>query len=109
MQIFQGQFLVFQLIMISPADPLTSILAVLARSYQTLITSWRPWNPRQESYQDLTKIIHFSKIVTCHDGQNSKNIKNTIPSVQAAENHFKDSFHPTTTIYTLHNQNAPTC
>ena len=30
-------------------------------------------------------MYHHSKIVSYHDGQNSKIIKNTIPSVQAAE------------------------
>ena len=44
--------------------------------------------------QDLTKIIHFSKIVSYHDRQNSKIIKNTIPSVQAAETQSEGSFHP---------------
>ena len=38
-------------------DPLTSILAVLARSCQILTTSWQPWIPWQDSYKDLTKII----------------------------------------------------
>ena len=34
-------------------------------------------------------------------------LKNTIPSVQAAETQSKGSFHPTTTISTrFHNQNA---
>ena len=55
-------------------DPLTSILPVLARSCQILTTSWQPW-----------KIIYYSEIVSYHDGQNSKIIKNTRPSVQAAE------------------------
>ena len=41
------------------------------------------------------------------DGQNSKIIKNTIPSVQAAETQSEGSFHPTTTISTrFRNQNA---
>ena len=31
-------------------DPLTSILAALARSDQILITSWQPWIPWQDSY-----------------------------------------------------------
>ena len=31
-------------------DPLTSILAVLARSCQILTTSWQPWIPWQDSY-----------------------------------------------------------
>ena len=31
-------------------DPFTSILAVLARSYQILTTSWQHWNPWQDSY-----------------------------------------------------------
>ena len=34
----------------SNIDPLTSILAVLARSCQILITSWQPWIPSQDSY-----------------------------------------------------------
>ena len=55
------------------------------------------------SYQDNT----YSKIVSYHDGQNFKIIKNTRPSVQAAETQSKGSFHPTTTITTrFHNQNA---
>ena len=41
----------------SRIDPLTSILAVLARSCQILTTSWQPWIPWQGSCQDLTKII----------------------------------------------------
>ena len=54
-------------------------------------------------------MIHYSKIVSCHDGQNSKIVKNPIPSVQAAETQSKGSFHPTTTISTrFHNQNAST-
>ena len=58
----------------------------------------------------LTKIIHYSKIVSYHDGQNSKITKNTIPSVHAAETQSEGSFHLTTTISTrFHNQNAPTC
>ena len=56
-------------------DPPTSILAVLARSRQILNTSWQPWILWQDSYQDHTKIIHNSKIVSYHDGQNSKIIK----------------------------------
>ena len=56
------------------------------------------------SYKDHT---YSSKIVSYHDGQNFKIIKNTIPSVQAAETHCKGSFHATTTISTrFHNQNA---
>ena len=87
-------------------EPLTSILAVLARSRQILSTSWQPWIP----WQDLTKILHYSKIVSYHNGQNSKIIKNTVTSVQAAESQSKGSFHPTTTISTtFHNQNASTC
>ena len=35
---------------ISRVDPLTSILAVLARSCQILTTSWQPWIPWQDSY-----------------------------------------------------------
>ena len=42
---------------ITRVDPLTSILAVLVRSCQILTTSWQPWIPWQDSYQDLTKII----------------------------------------------------
>ena len=54
-------------------------------------------------------MIHYSKIVSYHDGQNSKITKNTIPSVQAAESQSNGSFHPTTTISTrFHNQNAST-
>ena len=34
----------------SRVDPLTSILAVLARSCQILTTSWQPWIPWQDSY-----------------------------------------------------------
>ena len=37
-------------------------------------------------------IIHYSKIVSYHDGQNSKVIKNTIPPVQATETQSKGSF-----------------
>ena len=55
------------------------------------------------SYKDNT----YSKIESYHDGQNFEIIKNTIPSVQAAEIQSKGSFHPTTTISTrFHNQNA---
>ena len=60
-------------------------------------------------------MIHYSKIVSCHDGQNSKTdkiqrwikiVKNTIPSVQATETQSKGSFHPTNTISTrFYNQN----
>ena len=54
--------------------------------------------------------MHYFNIVSYHDGQNSKIIKNTIPSVQAAETQSEGSFHPTTTISTrFHNQNASTC
>ena len=35
---------------IARVDPLTSILAVLARSCQILTTSWQPWIPWQDSY-----------------------------------------------------------
>ena len=35
---------------VSRVDPLTSILAVLARSCQILTTSWQPWIPWQDSY-----------------------------------------------------------
>ena len=46
-------------------------------------------------------------MVSYHDGQNSKNTKNDLPSVQTAETQSKGSFHPTTTISTrLQNQNA---
>ena len=37
-------------VMIPRVDPLTSILAVLARSCQILTTSWQPWIPWQDSY-----------------------------------------------------------
>ena len=36
--------------MVPRVDPLTSILAVLARSCQILTTSWQPWIPWQDSY-----------------------------------------------------------
>ena len=36
-------------------DPLTSILAAMARSWQILTTSWQPWIPWQNSHKDLTK------------------------------------------------------
>ena len=78
--------------MTTRVDPLTSILAVMARSCQTLTTSWQPWVPWQDSHQDLTEIIHYFKIVSYHDGQNSKIIKNTIPSVQASETQ-SEGFH----------------
>ena len=91
-------------------DLLTSILAVLARSYQILTSSWQPRIPWQDSFKDFTKIIHYSKIVSYHDGQNSEIIKTTILSVQAADTQSKGSFHPTTTISTrFHYQNASTC
>ena len=49
-------------------------------------------------------------IVSYYDGQNSKIIKNTIPSVRAAETQSKGSFPSTTTTSTrFHNQNAKTC
>ena len=52
-------------------------------------------------------MTHYSKIVSYHDGQNSKIIKNTIHSVQAAETQSEGSFHSTTTISTrFNNQNA---
>ena len=56
-------------------------------------------------------MLYYSKIVTYHDGQNSKIAKkNTVPSVQAAETQSKGPFHPTTTISTrFHNQNASIC
>ena len=58
------------------------------------------------AYKDNT----YSNIVSYHDGQNSKIIKNTTLSVQAAETQSEGLFHPTTTISTrFHNQNAPTC
>ena len=54
-------------------------------------------------------MIHYSKIASCHDGQNSKIVKNNIPSVQGAETRSKGSFHLATTISTrFHNQNAST-
>ena len=54
-------------------------------------------------------MIHYSKIVSCYDGQNTKIVKNAIPSVQAAETQSKGSFHPTRTISTrFHNQNTST-
>ena len=94
---------------VSRVHPLTSILAVLARSCQFFTTSWQPLIPWQGSYQDLTKIIHYSKIVSCHDGQNFKIVKNTTPSVQAYETQSKGTIHPTTTISTrFHNRNAST-
>ena len=53
--------------------------------------------------------MHYSKIDYYHVGQNSKVLKNTIPSVQAAETQSKGSFNPTTTISTrFHIQNAST-
>ena len=85
-----------------------------------LLASWLSW-------QDLAKfLLHlgshgshgkilikilqdntYSKIVSYHDGQNFKIIKNTIPLVQEAETQSKGSFQPTTTISTrFHNQNA---
>ena len=91
----------------SRVDPRTSILAVLTRSCQILTTSWQPWIPWQDFRQDLTKIIHYSKIVSYHDGLNSKIIQNTIPSVQAAKTQSEGSFHPTTTFsFPFQNQNA---
>ena len=55
-------------------------------------------------------MIHYFKIVSYHEKQNSTIIKSTIPSVQTAETQSKGSFHPTTTISTrFHNQNASTC
>ena len=90
-------------------DPLTSILAVFARLCQVFTTSWQPRIPWKDSFQDLTEIIHYSKIVSCHDGQNFKIVKNAIPSVQSVETLYKGSFPPTTTISTrFHNQNAST-
>ena len=35
---------------VTRVDPLTSILAVLARSCQIITTSWQPWNPWKDSY-----------------------------------------------------------
>ena len=35
---------------VTRVDPLTSILAVLARSCQIRTTSWQPWIPWQDSY-----------------------------------------------------------
>ena len=43
-------FLILVLAIDTRVDPLTNILAVLARSYQVLTTSWRPWNPWQNYY-----------------------------------------------------------
>ena len=40
----------YLLCLASRVDPLTSILAVLARSCQILTTSWQPWIPWQDSY-----------------------------------------------------------
>ena len=37
-------------VLVSRVDPLTSILAVVARSCQILTTSWQPWIPWQDSY-----------------------------------------------------------
>ena len=55
-------------------------------------------------------MIHYSKIISSHDGQNSKITKNAIPSIQAAETQSEGSFHTTTIISTrFHNQNASTC
>ena len=45
-----------------------------------------------------TRVIHYSKIASYHNGQNSTIIKNTIPSVRAAETQYKGSFYPTMTI-----------
>ena len=90
-------------------DPLTSILAAKARSWQIHTISWQPKIPFQDFHQNLTK-YYYTKIVSHHDGQKSKIIKNTIPSVQAAETQSKGSFHPTTTVFTcFYNQNASTC
>ena len=36
--------------LVTRVDPLTSILAVLARSCQNLTTSWQPWIPWQDSH-----------------------------------------------------------
>ena len=44
-------------------DPLTSILAAMARSWQILTTSWQPWIPWQNSHKDLTKKYLYPKIV----------------------------------------------
>ena len=64
-------------------------------------------DPWQDSFQDRYPKIHYSKIVSYHDRQNSKIIKNTMSSVQAAETQSEGSFHPTTTISArFHNQNA---
>ena len=94
-----------KLLLFARVDPLTSILALLARSCQILTISWQPWIPWRDSYYDLTKIIHSSKVVYYHYGQNSKFIKNTLPSVQAAETQSNGSFYPTRTICTrFHNQ-----
>ena len=44
--------------------------------------------------------MHYSKIVSYDNGQDSKIVNNNIFSVQAAETQSKGSFHPTTTIFT---------
>ena len=79
-------------------DSLTSILAVLGRSCPIFTTSWQPWIPWQDSYQDLTKITYYSKNDFYHDGQNSMFIKNTIHLIKVSELQSEGSFHPTTTI-----------
>ena len=53
-------------------DPLTSILDVMARSCQILSTSWQTWIPWQESYKDVTRIYHYSKMESYQDEKNSK-------------------------------------
>ena len=93
--------------MLSQVDPLSSILAVLARSCQILTTSWQPWIPWQDSYQDLTKIILIPRSYLITMDKILGLQKNSIPSVQAAETQSKGSIRPTTTISTrFHNQNA---
>ena len=56
----------------SQVDPLTSILAVLARSYQVLTTSLQPWIPCQDFYKDLTKTIPRSYLIPMDKIQNYK-------------------------------------
>ena len=48
--IVHSEFLHSESLFIARVDPLTSILAVLARSCQVLSTSWQPWIPWQDSY-----------------------------------------------------------
>ena len=61
-----------------------------------------PWDPNSGNTLFQDRIYH--------NGQKSTIIKNTIHSVRAAETQYKDTFHPTMTIFTrFHNQNASTC